>query len=49
MIMKKLFKLFEKDVQVEDFSASEIVMWGLVVPFVLTLMIGVAGWLIGWR
>lgn len=45
--MKKLFKLFEKDIQVEDFSANEIVMWGLVVPFVMTLMIGFAGWLIG--
>ena len=43
--MKKLFKLFEKDVQVEDFSAGEVVMFGIVVPVLFTIIIAFAGWM----
>ena len=44
--MKKFFlKLMTEDVKVEDFTTSEIVLWGCVVPVVFMLIVGFTGWL----
>lgn len=42
--MKKFFKIFEKDLQTEDFSAGEILMYGLVVPAIFILILAFIGW-----
>lgn len=43
--MRELFKIFEKDIQKENFSLSEIVMCGVIIPAALILVMGFVGWL----
>lgn len=43
--MKKLIDVIGKDYLKEDFSVSECVAFGIVVPVVLIALMGVAGWM----
>lgn len=43
--MKKLIDTVEKDYLKENFSLSECVVYGIVVPVVLIALMGLAGWM----
>ena len=44
-IMEKLFEILEKDFRKENFTKKELVVYGIIVPVVLVLIMGLAGWL----
>lgn len=43
--MKNFFKMMEKDIQKEDFSKREIVLYGILGPLVLVAIMALAGWM----
>lgn len=43
--MKKFFELMMKDYQKENFTVSEWIIGGIVLPLVLVALMGVAGWM----
>lgn len=43
--MKKFFDVFMKDIISEEFTAKECLVFGVVVPVVLVLIMGFAGWM----
>ena len=44
--MKELFKVFTKDIEREQFSKREVIIFAVVVPVIFILFCGFAGWLI---
>ena len=45
IIMTKFTETMEKDFRKENFTKKELVVYGIVVPIVLVLIMGLAGWL----
>lgn len=45
IIMKKITETMEKDFRTENFTKKEMVVYGIIVPAVLVLIMGLAGWL----
>lgn len=43
--MKELFKIFSKDIESEQFTKCEVIIFAVVVPVVFVLVGGFAGWL----
>ena len=43
--MKKFLDVFMKDIISEEFTAKECLVFGIVVPVVLVLIMGFAGWM----
>lgn len=43
--MKKITETMEKDFRTENFTKKEMVVYGIIVPAVLVLIMGLAGWL----
>jgi hypothetical protein len=43
--MKKFLDVFMKDIISEEFTAKECLVFGVVVPVVLVLIMGFAGWM----
>ena len=43
--MKKFLNVFMKDIISEEFTAKECLVFGVVVPVVLVLIMGFAGWM----
>lgn len=43
--MKELVKVFEKDIESEDFTRREMVIYGIIAPVALILVCGLAEWL----
>lgn len=43
--MKRFLDVFMKDIISEEFTAKECLVFGVVVPVVLVLIMGFAGWM----
>ena len=43
--MEKLFEIMEKDFRKKNFTKKELIMYGIIVPIVLVLIMGLAGWM----
>jgi hypothetical protein len=43
--MDKFMKTMEKDVQKDNFTKKEMVVYGVLVPLALVLIMGLAGWI----
>lgn len=43
--MKEFLNIMGKNIMEENFTRKEYVVYGIVVPAVLVLLMGVAGWL----
>ena len=44
--MKELFEVFSKDIESEQFTKREVIIFAVVVPVAFVLVCGFAGWLI---
>lgn len=43
--MKELFKVFAKDIEKENFTKKEVIIFGVIAPLAFVLVFGFAGWL----
>lgn len=43
--MKQFFEIMMKDIQREEFTLKECLVYGVVVPLVLIALMGFAGWI----
>lgn len=44
-VMKKLFEVMCNDIKSENFTAKEVIVFGIVVPLLLVAVMGLAGWM----
>lgn len=43
--MKEFMDIMEKDIQSENFTKKEIIVFGIIVPALLIAILGIIGWL----
>lgn len=43
--MKEMLDLLEKDIRKENFSKSELLVYGIIAPIVLIIIMAIAGWM----
>ena len=43
--MKEIFETMEKDYQKENFTTQEMVVYGIIAPWVLVAVMALAGWM----
>ena len=43
--MKEMLDLLEKDIRKENFSKSELLVYGIIAPIVLIIIMAIAGWI----
>ena len=43
--MKEMFNVLEKDIRKENFSKSELLVYGFIAPIVLIIIMAIAGWM----
>jgi hypothetical protein len=43
--MKQFFEIMMKDIQREEFTLKECLVYGIVVPLVMIALMGFAGWM----
>ena len=43
--MKQFFEIMMKDIQREEFTLKECLVYGVVVPLVMIALMGFAGWM----
>lgn len=43
--MKEMLDVLEKDIRKENFSKSELLVYGIIAPIVLIIIMAIAGWM----
>ena len=43
--MKEVLDVLEKDIRKENFSKSELLVYGIIAPIVLIIIMAIAGWI----
>ena len=43
--MRKFFEIMEKDIHKDNFTRKEWLVYGILVPVIMMVLMGIAGWL----